>query len=50
MNFQLSPSDLLAPGKAQRSDVLLVLLRDGYEVLTAGLARSADETEAFMAG
>ena len=33
MNFQLSPSDLLAPGKAQRSDVLLVLLRDGYEVL-----------------
>lgn len=31
MNFHLSPTDLLAPGKAQ-SDVLLVLLRNGYQV------------------
>ena len=38
MNFQLSPSDLLAPSKAVRSDVLLVLLRDGYEVLPERMA------------
>ncbi|PJJ97380.1 Xaa-Pro aminopeptidase [Lysobacteraceae bacterium NML91-0213] len=28
----------------------LVITRDGHEVLTAGLARSAEEIEAFMAG
>ena len=38
MNFQLSPSDLLAPSKTAHSDVLLVLLRDGYEVLPERMA------------
>lgn len=33
-----------------RTEDDVVITRDGHEVLTAGLARSADEIEAFMAG
>jgi Xaa-Pro aminopeptidase len=49
----ISPDDKSVPAKWRgigiRTEDDLVITKEGHEVLTEGLARSADEIEAFMA-
>ena len=49
----VSPDDMSVPAKWRgigiRTEDDVLVTQDGHEVLTAGLARSADEIEAFMA-